>query len=30
MLPPRIRRKEVYNIDAPFILSASAIIITKS
>jgi hypothetical protein len=27
MLPPRIRRKEVYNIDAPFVLSASAMII---
>jgi len=30
MLPPRIRRKDIYNIDAPFILSASAVIITKS
>jgi len=27
MLPPRIRRKEDYNIDAPFVLSASAVII---
>ena len=30
MLPPRIRKKEEYSIDAPFILSASAVIITKS
>jgi hypothetical protein len=30
MLSPRIRGKEVYNVDAPFILSASAIIITRS
>jgi len=30
MLPPRIRKKEEYSIDTPFILSASAVIITKS
>ena len=30
MLSPRIRRKEEYSIDAPFILSASTVIITKS
>jgi len=29
MLPPRIRKKEEYSIDAPFILSASAVIIEK-
>jgi len=29
MLPPRIRKKEEYSIDTPFILSASAVIIEK-